>query len=550
MNASRVMDRPAARATPVWSPVAVFNLVVLVGLLTALIALLWPHWVGNPDLSHGLVAPFIFFLLLHEARSGTARYLPSGPTASVAQTSLLLLGLLTLCASGLYAASLDWSHALVVFTLTVAFTFLLGGALVGFASSRIRLVPLNWSSCIAVALWPLSAPIPPGTYSRLTLGLQLTITENVLRALHLLGIPAQRHGNIIELATTSVGVEEACSGIRSLISCLFAGLFFSATLVRNPWARAFVIVLAGPIAIGMNFARSLTLTLLANSGVNISGRWHDFTGFAVLGLTAALLALLAVMLEAHAKRSAARAKPVAPPPADDRRTSAAPPLANSRMRQWPLLVSLLLALTLIGFFWANTHPSLRRSVPVPDLMAILPAESPGWQVRTSNDLYQFRSSLQTDHLAQRTYSRPTPDGIQQITVYLAYWPAGQAPVSLVASHTPDACWPGAGWVPVPDRARTGPITIAGRTLAPPESRFFQSGQYPQYVWFWHLYDGRPIAFRDPYSARELLAIAWHYGFSHNGDQLFVRISSNGPWRSLAAEPLIADLFARLGPLGL
>src|SRR5207237_4001264 len=115
------------------------------------------------------------------------------------------------------------------------------------ADESLRLMPWTGSALVAIGLWLLSVPIPPGTYTRLTLGLQLWVSEAVLRALHLLGVAAIRHGNIIELARTTVGVEEACSGVRSLISCLFAGFFFSATLVRAPWARAVIIALAAPL---------------------------------------------------------------------------------------------------------------------------------------------------------------------------------------------------------------------------------------------------------------------------------------------------------------
>jgi hypothetical protein len=70
------------------------------------------------------------------------------------------------------------------------------------------------------------------------------------------------------------------------------------------------------------------------------------------------------------------------------------------------------------------------------------------------------------------------------------------------------------------------------------------------VWFWHLHDGRPIAYRDPYSAIELLRIAWQYGFRRGGDQLFIRVSSNRPWPELANEPLLRDFFARTQAVGL
>ncbi len=517
------------------------NLLAVALLAAALTALLWPHWRDNADLSHAFFMPAIFLYLLHEARTGTPRFISSSRTVTLGASALLLLALLALIASGLYAAALDWTHSLVACTLTIAFAGLLAASLVVFASARVRFLPLNWPACAAVGLWLLSTPIPPGTYTQLTLRLQLMVTENVLRALHLLGIAASRSGNVIDLATTSVGVEEACSGIRSLVSCLFAGILFSATLVRRPWARALLIALAGPLAIAMNFFRSLTLTLLANAGIDISGTWHDVTGFAVLGLTALLLGALALLL-ARGETSFAQTQNSKPAPA----APAAPSTAAHRL----LAAGLAVAVALAIFFYANTRPSLRQSLPVPNLAAILPTHADGWHVETARDLYQFSATLHTDHLAQRTYLRSTPHGVEQLTVYLAYWRPGQAPVSLVASHTPDACWPGSGWTPaVPEQTRAA-LPISGYTLPEAEARLFKSGDFPQYVWFWHLYDGRPIAFRDPYSARALLAIAWHYGFTHDGDQLFVRVSSNRPWSAFAQEPLLREIFSRLQPLGL
>lgn len=519
--------------------VARFNVALLASVVVGLALLLWPYWRTNPDLSHGYLMPVVFLLLLHESRRGYPRYLSNGWVARGMFAALLVVGLLALCASGLYAAALAWSHPLVAFTLTLAGVLLLGAGLFGFASDQLRLLPLNWASCSAVALWMLCAPIPPGSYTRLTLGLQLVVTENVLGALHLLGVAANRHGNIIDLATTSVGVEEACSGVRSLISCVFAGIFFSATLVRGPVRRALLVLLAAPVAIAMNFVRSLTLTLLVNSGIDISGRWHDVTGFAVLALTAAILAGVALLLG----RKSATSSPLIDTPLSVR--SPRTPVA-----QWVLTATLFVSGTLIVFFFINTRPSPRHDAAVPDLAAILPAEAAGWHVETSSDLFQFRATLQTDHLAQRTYLRQSDLGMEQITIYLAYWRAGQAPVSLVASHTPDACWPGSGWERAPLPTARDRLAVADRQLPDAEARKFHNGDYPQYVWFWHLYDGHPIAYRDPYSARELLKIALRYGFTHDGDQLFVRVSSNRPWSALAQEPLLAQVFSRLQPLGL
>jgi exosortase/archaeosortase family protein len=308
-------------------------------------------------------------------------------------------------------------------------------------------------------------------------------------------------------------------------------------LVRRPWARFLVIALAAPIALAMNFIRSLTLTLLANNHVDISGTWHDATGFAVLGLTAAILGALAVMLERERPPTTA---PLPPEPAPRRSTRP----------QWALLGTLGAAAALVGFFVWNTRPSTGATGPVPNLAALLPDAADGWQTRSPN-LYEFRGTLQTEHLAQRDYRRASTSGApDEIVIYVAYWRAGQASVSLVASHTPDACWPGSGWTIAPNSTPRVALRTANRNLPEAEQRVFTFGDQPQHVWFWHIHDGRPIAYRDPYSAVELLKIAWKYGFRRNGDQLFVRVSSNRPWPQIADEPVLRSFFERVQKLGL
>ncbi len=530
---------PALSAVPARVGAATAATVALAGLLAAAFyALFWREWRHNPDLSHALFTPVLFVVLLHEARvRGPWRWLPASSWSAAAVALALVAGLALLAAGGLFAVALDWSHALVGFVLAVALAALLLAALLGLAGERVRVVPFNWPALAALALWPLSAPIPPGTYTRLTGSLQLWVTGVVLHALHLLGVPAVQNGNVLTLATTSVGIEEACSGVRSLVACVVAGIFFSATLVRRPAARVLLLVLAAPLALAMNIVRSLTLTLLANSGTDITGAWHDWTGFAVLGVTAALLGGLALLLETRT--------PAVPPPATSRRTQG--------WGRWLLPGGLGLAAALVVFFSLNTHgPRLATSAMVaPDLEGILPAPPAGWQAKRQ-DLRPFSAILETDHLVQRDYVRQAPDGrLEQITVYLAWWPAGAVPVSLVESHTPEACWPGSGWVQQVTASRTAALTVAGRALPPPTYLLFQDrDNFPQHTWFWHLNSGRPIQQINPLSPRELLGLVWRHGFRASGEQLFVRVSSNQPWEKIAPEPFIAELFARLQPFGL
>jgi exosortase len=540
--AADAMSHADPNARPSAAPrigAAATTTVALAGLLaTAFYALFWSEWRHNPDLSHAVFTPILFVVLLHEARArGPWRWLPASPWVAFATALAFMVGFVLLAVGGLYAVALDWSHALVGFVLAAALAALLLAALLGLAGERVCVVPLNWPALAAIALWPLSAPIPPGTYTRLTGALQLWVTGVVLHALDLLGVPAIQDGNVLTLAHgVQVGVEEACSGVRSLVACVVAGIFFSATLVRRPAARVLLLVLAAPLALVMNVVRSLTLTLLANAGTDIAGAWHDWTGFAVLGVTAALLGGLAMLLETRA--------PAAPP------VTALP--AATGAGRWLLPGGLGLAAALALFFTLSTHaPRASASAAVaPDLENILPAPPTGWAAKR-DDLRQFSETLETEHLAQRDYVRTAAGGQVQITIYLAWWPAGAVPVSLVESHTPEACWPGGGWVQQPTASRTAALTVAGRALPAPTYLFFKDRDgYPQHTWFWHLNAGRPIRQINPLSPGDLLGLVWREGFHASGEQLFVRVSSNQPWEKIAAEPLLAELFARLQPLGL
>ncbi len=514
---------------------------VLAGLSAVYGGLLWPEWRHNPDLSHGFFAPVIFgFLLWESRRLGPLRWLKPDLLSTVLLLVVLTGGFALFALAGLFAASLAWSHALVLFLLAGTLAcFLLGGLCI-LADERLRILPFNWITLTAIFLWVLVAPVPNGTYSRLTLALQGGVTDGVMAVLQFIGVPARQHGNVIELARTSVGVEEACSGVRSLISCVFAGFFFAAWQVRRPLRRLVLIVAAPVLALGMNFLRSLLLTLLANSGTDIGGSWHDATGFAILAVTAAILAGLAIKLES-------KTAPLAAP--------ATAPVSSTPLR-WPYRLfwtGSILTLALASFFYFNSRLAAQPAPAAPELTKLLPAEAAGWRVTTPDDLYQFSGVLQTTHLLQRTYERPaTNGGLVELTVYLAYWAPGQTTVSRVASHTPDACWPGSGWIPqTVIGTRIQAATLAGLELSPAEYRFFRNERgYAQNIWFWHIFDGRVIDYHDPYSLPALLRSALQYGFRRQGSQYFIRISSNRAWDELAPEPLLREILTNLDHVGL
>ncbi len=535
------MDDPSTpRSVPSWFRPP---LLWVTGPLAAFLALycwhLWPEWQHNADLSHGFFTPVVFWLLLRESRlHGTRRWLAESGWLRCGQLVTAGGSVFLVAIAGLLAASVGWSHSLVNFVLAAALVTAMFAGLLCLSSAQVRAVPFNWISVTAIGLWLLSAPLPSGTYARLTLGLQQNVTAGVLNALQILGVPAHQQGNIILLTHTSVGIEEACSGIRSLLSCIYAGFFFAGWQVRGTAGRIFLILAAPALAIGMNFVRSLALTLMANRGMDITGFWHDATGLAILGVTALCLAVLALLLSPAREATLPEISPASP---------AAMRTAGG-FRIFGVGAAVVVALGLVFAFFQRSVSNPAKPVAAVD--TLLPAAPAGWEVRTASDLYQFAGILRTSHLAERTYFKAIDGQPCQLTAYVAYWAAGQAPVSLVASHTPDACWPGAGWAPQPAPS-PGALVAGGRALPVGEYRFFRSASaYPQYVWFWHVYNGRVISYRDPYSVPALLELAVRYGFQREGEQYFVRLSSNQPWDKLAAEPLVQELLGNFAKVGL
>ncbi len=160
------------------------------------------------------------------------------------------------------------------------------------ADARVRLTALF---LFPVLVWLASAPIVSAVETQLNLALLRRIVAIVAFIFDALGLPIEQQGNVLALPTGNVGVEDACSGIRSLTGCLFAGSFLAAVFVERFWQKCALIAVALFLAFFTNLLRSLFLTSWAyHYGPRaIEGTVHDLAGYGVLALTvAALLGLL------------------------------------------------------------------------------------------------------------------------------------------------------------------------------------------------------------------------------------------------------------------
>jgi len=149
-------------------------------------------------------------------------------------------------------------------------------------------------------VWLVSAPMVSLIENQLSTFLLNRVMTVVFFVFDVLGLPLQQEGNVLVLPPLAngepnrVGVEQACSGIRSLTGCLFAGSFLAAVFLDKWWKKVALVVAAMGFAFLTNLLRSLFLTSWAyHYGQEaIEGLVHDLAGFSVLGLTVVGLLLL------------------------------------------------------------------------------------------------------------------------------------------------------------------------------------------------------------------------------------------------------------------
>ena len=287
-------------------------------------------WNSKPDYAFGWLVPaFVVYLVfdrwakLREIFRATGPSpLPRGLRSTVALAAGLALGagLLFFLVGAVYRAGAGVTQP---GSLAMALGFsgvLLGMIYFNVPDGRVGDLPLatGWRALWADArlraaglflfpalIWILSAPLVTAVENAISLLLLRKVVTVVFTVFSLLGYPLIQEGNVLVLPLGRVGVADACSGIRSLTGCLFAGSFLAAVFLDRFWKKVLLVAVAMGFAFFTNLLRSLFLTAWAYAYGSdaIEGRLHDITGFAVLGLTCVgLLCLLPLFSTANWRR--------------------------------------------------------------------------------------------------------------------------------------------------------------------------------------------------------------------------------------------------------
>jgi exosortase len=269
---------PRLAATPAfpWAKLLGGTLLLLWAFWSTLDVLV-EKWIGDPQYSHGFLVPLFSLYLLRQSWLNGAKWL-STPVPILAM--VLLIGVLGLrmFAGGILLVQLD----AVAFLLSlVALTMAIGG------------FQLTRTALPAMAFLIFMIHLPHELERNVGGPLKIVATEASTFLLQTLGYPAVSEGNLIRIDEVTLGVIDACSGLKMLMT--FSAFAFGAVLIldRTPFEKLCVILGILPIAVFTNVLRitgtGVVYTLTNNKQTqNLA---HDVNGWLMMPVGLALLAL-------------------------------------------------------------------------------------------------------------------------------------------------------------------------------------------------------------------------------------------------------------------
>lgn len=242
---------------------------LLLALFAPVVRTLARIWTTSAPDAHGLLVPPVALYLAWGRRAALFAALPSG---SWKGTGLLAAGLL------LGALSAAGSSQTGQFAALVASIWGIVWARLGDRAAKLLAIPM-----LALLL---AIPVPFGVEISVSLPLRHAASLIGVAMARGLGAPAILEGNVIHLAEASLNVDEACSGLRSLVSLVVIGtLYMGAAQVSA--ARAALLFAALPVLAVLANALRLFVTVLAvrTGGASLAeGSFHTALGFATFAL--------------------------------------------------------------------------------------------------------------------------------------------------------------------------------------------------------------------------------------------------------------------------
>lgn len=311
-------------------------------------------------------------------------------------------------------------------------------------------------------IFPLVAtPWPSGIEDSLVGLLRQLVTMIAVEASAWLGHPAMRSGNLIVTTGGILGVNEACSGIRSLQSGLMAALFLGEFYRLKIGRRVALVVVAVVAAVLLNMARATLLVIVASkSGVERTGGLsaHDPAGWLVFAVLFVILFWLTWRWGMGGEEVRIAGSKIA----DCLQALERKPCMLMSGLGAGMVVCAFAALVL-GYVWFEA----RLGDVAREEQLGLNETGDGFQRQDIDG--EIRRQLRYDWGVSAEWIGELGERWQ---VYVFDWTGGATAAFLSRAHSPEVCVPAAG-LPVNGEAETVVAQISGRPIA------FQHQQFGQ-----------------------------------------------------------------------
>lgn len=414
---------------------------------------LWIDWQTNAQYEFGPFVPlFIAFLTFQRWKDRPSPSAESGGSfsslAALAGCLLFILPIRLIQEANPEWRPLNWVHAGCVIAVTLLLATRLGGRRWG------------WHFAPPLLLILFALPWPLETEQTVIQSMARMVAFVTTEILNWIGIPALQNGNVIQVPTGSVGVNDACSGVRSLAGTLMAACFFGEFYRLNALKRIALLIGGVMIAFLLNIVRAFTLAwIAAKMGGQAIDNYHDQTGLIIFCAAFGILWFVGEKLNSSDVATSIQSDQGVP----------------MRRLQPPFLVACLLWLLAVEGATEYWYRTRERNLPhFATLDPDWPAE--GGAFRFINVSDEARAILRYSDGRSAMVNEP---GELQMQFFFFRWDPGRSSAQLAVLHRPDICMQASGLTLI-SRGQILPIRLGSVTI-PFEAFIFDSEGHPMYV---------------------------------------------------------------------
>ena len=390
---------------------------IMLGLLWLWLFLhLHSEWTLNSQYNYGWAAPFLGCLLFYFRWQRRPAPDERDRRNRAAISGMWLLLVLLLPIRVIEEANPDWRLLSWVLALSVV------------ALSLLSLYQTGGMAWLRHFAFPVCFPLPAVPWP---VQLENVVVQTMMRGVASIaveiagwqGVGAYQLGNVIQLRNGFVGVDEACSGVKTFQAGIMVALVLG-ELLRLRWRKRIGLLLIGGGWIFLcNVFRATALVLVAaRSGLEALGRWHD-----VIGTTALLCGMAGMLVLAWLWKGE-----------PDEATNVGKSAPTHETLAAQMIALTWLALVFAGTeVWYRSHE--RQLIERPRWQAAWP---PGNETVTSLPIPETtRVILHYDEAKSAAWEDPR--GVRWWS-FFAHWKPQRASLQLVRSHSPEICLPAIG----------------------------------------------------------------------------------------------------------